>query len=242
MEGEISMKEWYQKRKEEALQDLECTTEGLSLEQVTERISKYGENALKEGKKKSTLEVFLSQFADLLVVILIAAAVISAFSGNMESTIIIIAVIVMNAILGTVQHKKAEKSLDSLKSLSSPTAKVIRNGQKVQIASKEVLPGDILILEAGDLVVADGRILDNFSLQVNESSLTGESTNVDKNAETITKEVPLAERTNMVYSGSLVTYGRAIVLVTETGMNTEIGKIASLMNQTKEKETPLQIS
>ena len=236
------MKEWYQKRREEALQDLECTTEGLSLEQVTERIGKYGENALKEGKKKSTLEVFLSQFADLLVVILIVAAVISAFSGNTESTIIIVAVIVMNAILGTVQHKKAEKSLDSLKSLSSPTAKVIRDGQKVQIASKEVLPGDILILEAGDLVVADGRILDNFSLQVNESSLTGESTNVDKNEEMITEEVPLAERTNMVYSGSLVTYGRAVVLVTETGMNTEIGKIASLMNQTKEKETPLQIS
>ena len=236
------MKEWYQKTKEEALQDLECTMEGLSLPQVTERIKKYGENTLKEGKKKSTLEVFLSQFADLLVVILIAAAIISAFSGNTESTVIIIAVIVMNAILGTVQHKKAEKSLDSLKSLSSPTAKVIRAGQKIQIASKEVLPGDILILEAGDLVVADGRILDNFSLQVNESSLTGESTNVDKNTEIITEEVPLADRMNMVYSGSLVTYGRAIVLVTETGMNTEIGKIASLMNQTKEKETPLQIS
>ena len=236
------MKEWYQKTQEEVLQELECDKDGLNLEQITERIGKYGENALKEGKKKSTLEVFLSQFADLLVVILIVAAIVSAFSGNMESTIIIIAVIIMNAILGTVQHKKAEKSLDSLKSLSSPTAKVIRNGQREQIASKEVLPGDILILEAGDLVVADGRILDNFSLQVNESSLTGESTNVDKSEETIVDEVPLAERSNMVYSGSLVTYGRAIVLVTETGMNTEIGKIASLMNQTKEKETPLQIS
>ena len=236
------MKEWYQKSQEEALQELECDKSGLNLTQVTERFNKYGKNALEEGRKKSTLEVFLGQFADLLVVILIVAAVVSAFSGNLESTIIIIAVIIMNAILGTVQHKKAEKSLDSLKSLSAPMAKVIRDGQRVQIASKELLPGDILLLEAGDLVSADGRILDNFSLQVNESSLTGESTNVDKSEATITGEVPLAERTNMVYSGSLVTYGRAVVLVTEIGMNTEIGKIASLMNQTKEKETPLQIS
>ncbi len=236
------MKEWYQKTKEEALKELECEKSGLTSTQVEQRLSKYGENVLKEGKKKSTLEVFLSQFADLLVIILIVAAVVSAFSGNLESTVIIIAVIILNAILGTVQHKKAEKSLDSLKSLSSPNAKVMRDGQRIQIASKDVLPGDILLLEAGDLVVADGRILDNYSLQVNESSLTGESTNVDKSDDTIVEEVPLAERSNMVYSGSLVTYGRAVVLVTGTGMNTEIGKIASLMNQTKEKETPLQIS
>ena len=236
------MKEWYQKTKEESLKELDCKKSGLTSSEVAERLSKYGENVLEEGKKKSTLEVFLSQFADLLVVILIVAAVVSAFSGNLESTIIIIAVIVLNAVLGTVQHKKAEKSLDSLKSLSSPNAKVMRDGQRIQIASKDVLPGDILLLEAGDLVVADGRILDNYSLQVNESSLTGESTNVDKSDETIVEEVPLAERSNMVYSGSLVTYGRAVVLVTGTGMNTEIGKIASLMNQTKEKETPLQIS
>ena len=236
------MKEWYQKTKEESLKELDCKKSGLTSSEVVERFSKYGENVLEEGKKKSTLEVFLSQFADLLVVILIVAAVVSAFSGNLESTIIIIAVIVLNAVLGTIQHKKAEKSLDSLKSLSSPNAKVMRDGQRIQIASKDVLPGDILLLEAGDLVVADGRILDNYSLQVNESSLTGESTNVDKSDETIIEEVPLAERSNMVYSGSLVTYGRAVVLVTGTGMNTEIGKIASLMNQTKEKETPLQIS
>ena len=236
------MKEWYQKTKEESLKELDCKKSGLTSSEVAERFSKYGENVLEEGKKKSTLEVFLSQFADLLVVILIVAAVVSAFSGNLESTIIIIAVIVLNAVLGTIQHKKAEKSLDSLKSLSSPNAKVMRDGQRIQIASKDVLPGDILLLEAGDLVVADGRILDNYSLQVNESSLTGESTNVDKSDETIVEEVPLAERSNMVYSGSLVTYGRAVVLVTGTGMNTEIGKIANLMNQTKEKETPLQIS
>ena len=188
------------------------------------------------------LAVFAEQFCDLLVVILIAAAVISMFSGNVESTIVIVAVIILNAVLGTVQHEKAKKSLESLKSLSSPSAKVIRGGQKIQIPSANVVPGDILLLEAGDMVAADGRILNNYSLQVNESSLTGESTNVDKEEGTIDGEMPLADRTNMVYSGSLVTYGRAMVVVTGTGMDTEIGKIASLMNATKEKKTPLQVS
>ena len=184
----------------------------------------------------------MEQFCDLLVVILIIAALISMVSGNVESTVVILAVIILNAILGTVQHAKAEKSLDSLKSLSSPNAKVLRDGQKVEIPSARVVPGDILYLEAGDLVVADGRILENYSLQVNESSLTGESTNVDKSDGTLHSDCALADRANMVYSSGLVTYGRAVVLVTATGMDTEIGKIAALMNATKEKKTPLQVS
>ena len=236
------MADWYQKTGEEALKHFDVTTDGLSSEQAAERLKKDGENVLAEGKKKTVLQVFLGQFADLLVLILIAAAIVSMFSGNIESTIVIFAVIIMNAILGTAQHVKAEKSLDSLKSLSSPSAKVIRDGQKIEIDSKNVVAGDIIVLEAGDLVVADGRIIRNYSLQVNESSLTGESTNVDKNDETISGETPLADRANMVFSGSLVTYGRALVLVTETGMNTEIGHIASLMNAAKEKKTPLQQS
>lgn len=236
------MKEWYQSTHEEVLSRLGTTANGLSGSKAGQLLSEKGENVLAEGKKKSTLQVFLSQFADLLVIILIIAAVISMFSGNIESTIVIVAVIVLNAILGTVQHKKAEKSLASLKSLSSPNAKVLRDGQKVEIPSKDVVPGDILLLETGDLVVADGRILENFSLQVNESALTGESTNVEKTADSIEGEAPLADRTNMVYSSSLVTYGRATVAVTGTGMDTEIGKIATLMNATKEKKTPLQVS
>ena len=236
------MADWYQKTGEEALRHFDVTTDGLSSEQAAERLKRDGENVLAEGKKKTVLQVFLGQFADLLVLILIAAAIVSMFSGNIESTIVIFAVIIMNAILGTAQHVKAEKSLDSLKSLSSPSAKVIRDGQKIEIDSKNVVAGDIIVLEAGDLVVADGRIIRNYSLQVNESSLTGESTNVDKNDETISGETPLADRANMVFSGSLVTYGRALVLVTETGMNTEIGHIASLMNAAKEKKTPLQQS
>jgi len=236
------MKDYYLLSKDRVLETFGVTTRGHSADRAKQILEKAGPNVLQEGKRKSTLQVFLSQFADLLVVILIIAAVISMLSGNTESTIVILAVITMNAILGTVQHKKAEKSLDSLKSLSSPNAKVIRDGHKIEIPSRDVVPGDVVVLEAGDMVVADGRILENFSLQVNESSLTGESTNVDKQAVDMEAEVPLGDRVNMVYSGSLVTYGRATVVVTGTGMDTEIGKIAALMNATKEKKTPLQIS
>lgn len=236
------MRTWYQRTEEDILANLHVTKDGHTSKAAAELLETKGENVLEGGKKKSTLQVFISQFADLLVIILIVAAVISAFTGSEESTIVIIAVIILNAILGTVQHKKAEKSLDSLKSLSSPSAKVIRDGQKMEIDSKYVVPGDILLLEAGDLVVADGRVLNSYSLQVNESSLTGESTSVDKSEGVLDEEVPLAERSNMVYSSSLVTYGRGVVVVTGTGMDTEIGKIASLMNATREKKTPLQVS
>ena len=236
------MKEWYQQTKEELLEHFRVTEHGLTGEEAGQRLAESGENVLKEGKRKSILQVFFEQFCDLLVVILIIAALISMVSGNVESTIVIIAVIVLNAILGTVQHAKAEKSLDSLKSLSSPSTKVMRDGHKIEVPSAQVVPGDILYLEAGDLVVADGRILENYSLQVNESSLTGESTNVDKSDGLIHDDCALADRANMVYSSGLVTYGRAVVLVTATGMDTEIGKIAALMNATKEKKTPLQIS
>ncbi len=236
------MKQWYRMTPEEVLQERKVTKEGLTSAQALEIQKEKGENILLEADKKSAFQVFIEQFKDMLVIILIIAAVISVFSSHIESTIVIISVIILNALLGTIQHIKAEKSLESLKLLSSPNAKVLRDGKKVEILSRAVVPGDILLLEAGDLVAADGRILQNYSLQVNESSLTGESTNVDKSQETITEEVALGDRVNMVYSGSLITYGRATVLVTETGMNTEIGKIAGLMNDTKDKKTPLQIS
>ncbi len=236
------MKSWYQKTVDEILNEKKISLLGLKEEEVLRIREEVGENSLTESKKKSTLQVFIEQFKDLLVVILIAAALISMFSGHVESTIVIISVIILNALLGTIQHVKAEKSLESLKRLSSPNARVMRDGKQVEITASDVVPGDILLLEAGDLVAADGRIYKNFSLQVNESSLTGESTNVDKNELVITEEEGLGDRVNMVYAGSLVTYGRAEVIVTETGMSTEIGKIAGLMNQTAEKKTPLQIS
>lgn len=238
----MTQKEDWNYSTQELLQKFDVTEQGLNNDRVEETRRQTGENILQEGKKKSTLEVFLGQFCDLLVVILIIAAIISMFSGNVESTIVILLVLIMNAVLGTVQHIKAQRSLESLKQLSAPNAKVIRNGVKQEIPSKEIVLGDIVMLEAGDMIVADGRILHNYSLQVNESSLTGESTNVEKTDMVIEGKVALADRVNMVYSGSLVTYGRAQVLVTGTGMKTELGKIAGLMNAAKERKTPLQES
>lgn len=238
----MTQKEDWNYSTQELLQKFDVTEQGLNNARVEETRRQTGENILQEGKKKSTLEVFLGQFCDLLVVILIIAAIISMFSGNAESTIVILLVLIMNAVLGTVQHIKAQRSLESLKQLSAPNAKVIRNGVKQEISSKEIVPGDIVMLEAGDMIVADGRILHNYSLQVNESSLTGESTNVEKTDMVIEGKVALADRVNMVYSGSLVTYGRAQILVTGTGMKTELGKIAGLMNAAKERKTPLQES
>ncbi|MFW5675943.1 MAG: cation-translocating P-type ATPase, partial [Acetivibrio ethanolgignens] len=237
------MDNYFNQEREQLYQKLRAGEQGLSREEAEKRLQRYGANKLREGKKKGVVQVFLEQFFDLLVAILIVAAFISMLSGNIESTMVIFAVILLNAILGTVQHIKAEKSLDSLKALSSPSAKVIRDGEKLELPSEQVVPGDILLLEAGDLVAADGRILKNYSLQVNESSLTGESANVEKTDAVLAGEkIPLADRRNMVFSGSLVTYGRAEVLVCSTGMNTELGRIAELMNATKEKKTPLQVS
>jgi len=237
------MEKLWMKQKEELYSLLESDPRGLTAGEAKTRLEKYGENKLQEGKQKTVLQVFAEQFADLLVVILIIAAIISALTGGMEGAIVIIAVLIMNAILGTVQHFKAQKSLDSLKAMSAPNARVIRDGEKQEIAASQLVPGDILLLEAGDVAAADGRILENYSLQVNESALTGESENVNKIDEPIAKEeLPLGDRLNMVYSGSLVSYGRAVVLVTGTGMDTEMGKIAHLMESAQEKATPLQRS
>ena len=239
----MSEQPYYRQTAEEALAAKNASSGGLTDQEARRRLEQFGPNKLSEGKKKSTLQIFLEQFKDLLVIILIIAAIISAVSANAESTIVIFAVLILNAILGTVQYLKAEKSLESLKAMSSPTAKVLRGGVRVEIPSADVVPGDIVLLEAGDMVVADGRILENFSLKVNESSLTGESEGVDKTAEVIDAEqVALGDQKNMVFSGSLVTYGRATVLVTGTGMDTELGKIAALMNQTQQRKTPLQES
>lgn len=236
------MKNWYQMSQAQVMKTKETSGEGISGAEATKRLKQYGSNILEEGKKKSLLQVFGEQFLDLLVIILIIAAVISALSGNPESTAVIIVVLILNAILGTVQYSKARKSLESLKNLSSPSAKVYRDHVRIEIDSRDIVPGDILSLEAGDMVAADGRILHNYSLQVNESALTGESTNVDKSDIILKEDLTLGDRINMVYSGSLVTYGRALVVVTETGMDTEMGKIARLMNDSGEKKTPLQVS
>lgn len=235
------MKEVYQQSKRE-LYEKYGSENGITDSKSDELLRKYGENVLEEKENKSIFAVFISQFADLLVIILIVAAFISMLSGNVESSIVIFAVIVLNAILGTVQYVKAEKSLQSLKQLSAPWAKVLRNGTVKEVQSRYVVPGDILLPEAGDMIVADGRVIESYSLQVNESSLTGESANIDKKDIDIQDDAALGDRVNMVYMGSLVTYGRGKILVTGTGMNTEMGKIAALMNDTKKKKTPLQVA
>ncbi len=232
----------YLKSLSELYDDFNSSPDGLSEEAVRMNTEKYGANTLPEGKKKGAFRIFLEQFTDFLVIILIIAAIISAVSGDIESVVVIVAVITMNALLGTIQTLKAEKSLEGLKNLSAPNAKVIRNGSPYLIPSADLVPGDIVLVEAGDKICADGRIIESASLQINESALTGESTGVEKSAVCIDGECPLAERSNMAYSGSFVIYGRGKYLVTETGSATEVGKIATLINTASERKTPLQIS
>ncbi|MEL4026015.1 cation-translocating P-type ATPase [Lysinibacillus endophyticus] len=237
------MTEYYQASVKEVMKELDVPQHGLTDFEVRYRQKRFGYNELKEGKPKSALQVFLEQFQDFLVIILIFAAIISMFLGDFESSSVIIVVIVLNAILGTIQHIKAEKSLNSLKAMAAPISKVLRDGQVIEIPSREVIVGDILILEAGDYISADGRVIESYSLQVNESSLTGESLAIDKTAQKINEpDVSLGDKKNMVFSGSFVTNGRGQAIVTAIGMDTEIGKIASLLDSAKEKKTPLQVS
>ncbi|PKM51202.1 MAG: ATPase [Firmicutes bacterium HGW-Firmicutes-7] len=237
------MRDFYKLSKEDVLKSLDVDVKGLNDEQVVLMREQYGINELEETKTASALMVFILQFKDFLVWILIVAAILSALLGKLESTIVIVAVIILNAILGTVQHVKAEQSLKSLKSLSSPTAKVLRNGEKIEIPSEEVVVGELLYLEAGDFVAGDGRIIEGYSLKVNESALTGESESAEKHGDEIDlPNLSPGDQKNMVFSGSHVTYGRGVIIITAVGIQTEIGKIARLLEQAKEKQTPLQQS
>ena len=234
------MREIYQQTVEEVLDHVESRESGLASEQVKRSREKCGWNELAEGKKKSILQIFFEQYKDFLVLILIASAVISGMLGDVESAAVIVIVITINAILGTVQTVKAEQSLQSLKKLSGPEAKVLRDGVAVQLPARELVVGDVILLEAGDMIPADGRLIENASLKVDESALTGESLAVEKSTDTILTEAPLGDRTNMLFSGSFVTYGRGKAVVTDVGMQTEVGKIAGLLKSTSEKQTPLQ--
>lgn len=235
------MKPFYQLSYDEVLKQLNSQTTGLSKEDVLKQRETHGSNLLEESKSVSTVIIFLSQFKDFLVIILMLAAAVSAIMGKMESTLVIIAVLIINALLGTIQHVKAEQSLKSLKALSAPSSKVLREGSLVEIPSSEVVVGDILIVEAGDFIAADARIIESNSLQISESALTGESVSVEKVMEPIDKEdVAIGDRVNMIFSSSHVTYGRGKAVVTGVGVATEIGHIASLLKSAKEKATPLQ--
>ena len=236
------MKYFYQKESKEILDELNTTTSGLNSKEVEKRQEKYGLNVLPEAPRPSGFQIFLNQFKDLIVLILIAAAVISGVTGDAESSIVIVVVLIINAILGTTQTLNAQRSVDSLKQLSVPKVKVIRDGVKQEIDSHHLTIGDIVEFEAGDMIVADARIIEASSLQVQESALTGESHAVDKNTDVVEGEVVVGDQTNMVFTGSQVTYGKGQAVVTSIGVNTEIGKISELLNNASSGKSPLQKS
>ena len=236
------MKYFYQKESKEILDELNTTTSGLNSKEVEKRQEKHGLNVLPEAPRPSGFQIFLNQFKDLIVLILIAAAVISGVTGDAESSIVIVVVLIINAILGTTQTLNAQRSVDSLKQLSVPKVKVIRDGVKQEIDSHHLTIGDIVEFEAGDMIVADARIIEASSLQVQESALTGESHAVDKNTDVVEGEVVVGDQTNMVFTGSQVTYGKGQAVVTSIGVNTEIGKISELLNNASSGKSPLQKS
>ena len=240
------MKSWYQKSTEEVQKDLETNLEnGLTDAKVKELQNTKGFNELKAKKKKSLIVKFLEQFKDFMIIVLIIAAIVSGVVGILEGegvtdTIIILVVVIVNAIIGVAQENKAEKSLEALQKLSAHASKVVRNGNIVVVPSRELVQGDIVVLETGDYVPADLRIVEAVNLKSQESALTGESVPVEKTVDAISDEVGIGDRTNMLFSSSLITYGRGKGIVVETGMNTEVGKIAEIINSSEETTTPLQ--
>ena len=234
------MSKFYDKEVDEVLQELQTSAKGLTSQEAAERIKKYGYNELEEKKGKSLFQMFIDEFKDFMIVVLLIAALISLFVGETTDAVIIIAIVVLNALLGVIQENRANQALQALKKLSTPHAKVLRDGKIQVLPTKELVPGDIVILEAGDFVPADGRLIESANLKINESSLTGESVPVDKiSARLDSDDVSLGDRINMVFSGTTVVYGRGKMVVTNTGMNTEIGKIASMMGE-EEVKIPLQ--
>ena len=243
----LETKNWFNKEIKDVEKELETNQEtGLSQEEVAKRRETYGLNQLKEKKKKSIFMKFLDQFKDFSIIILIIAAIVSGFVGVAEGegitdTIIILIVVILNAIIGVTQESKAEKSLEALQKLTDHASKVVRNGNVTVVPAKELVPGDIVVLDTGDYIPADLRIIEAVNLKAQEASLTGESVPVDKITEKIEgEEVGIGDRTNMLFSSSLVTYGRGKGIVVETGMTTEVGKIAEMINETEGQITPLQ--
>lgn len=231
---------FYQQSKEEVLSSLNTTDQGLTTEEVKKKQEEFGYNELEQKDRQSTFSLFLESFKDPMVIVLLIVAVIQIVLGETVESLIIFAVLIINSILSVVQTRKAEDSLASLRDMAAPSATVVRNGNTQSVPSKEIVAGDIIILEAGNNIPADGRLLEAESLQVEEGALTGESVPSDKEATTITEETALADRINMVYSGTLVTYGRARYVVTGIGKETEMGKVAELIQNVSAKQTPLQ--
>ncbi len=237
------MMKYYLEEKDAVLKSQETSPKGLGADQVTQRLEEFGRNKLEEGKKKTIIQRFFEQMKDPMVIVLIAAAIISGVASEIADAVIILMVVVLNSVLGVIQEGKAEKAIEALARMSSPFSRVRRNGHTVQIKSDEIVPGDIVLLEAGDAVPADMRLIDASSLKIEEASLTGESVPSEKYSEVIAKrenDVPLGDRHNMAYMGTSVVYGRGEGVVIGTGMSTEMGKIAEIISKTEDEKTPLQ--
>ncbi|OZU89356.1 ATPase [Virgibacillus indicus] len=234
------MEEFYRNSKKDVLQSINSSEEGLTKAEVKNRLEKDGYNEIEDKEKEPTWKLFLETFKDPMVVVLLVAAGVQLILGEIVESLIIFLVLIINSIISVVQTKKAESSLDALRDMSAPEAKVLRDGEKQTIPARELVQGDIVYLEAGDYVPADGRVLESGSLKVNEGMLTGESEAVEKDTESISEEAALGDRRNMVYSSSLIVYGRGTVAVTGTGEKTEIGKIADMLSTAEAKQTPLQ--
>ncbi len=234
------MSHFYSGSTEEVLAELKTGKEGLSSQEAERRLGEYGFNELEEKKGESLFQMFINEFKDFMIMILFAAAIVSAFVGEITDTIIIIAIVILNALLGVFQENRANQALKALKKMTKPNAKVVRNGEVMTVPTREVVPGDVVVLEAGDFIPADGRLIEMANLRVNESSLTGESVPVEKQTDALEdNEVPIGDRLNMVFTGTTVVYGRGKMVVANTGMNTEMGSIASMMEEER-TTTPLQ--
>ncbi len=236
-----SIMHWHQKEINEVVEDLSSSLQGITSAEAQKRLNEYGPNELKEKKKKTPFMMFLDQFKDFMILVLIAAAVISGFIGELSDTIAIIVIVALNAVIGFVQEYRAEKAMAALKKMAAPTATVIRDGMPANIHASQLVPGDIVILEAGKIVPADMRLAEAAQLKIEEAALTGESIPVDKHVKPLHDEhLPIGDRKNMAYKGTFATYGRGVGVVTDTGMNTELGKIASMLQEEEEVKTPLQ--
>ena len=250
-EGELQMKKTYTQSAEEVLLDLGVGADGLTTAQAADRLEKYGPNKLKEAEKPTLIQRFIQQLKDPMLIILMIAAAVSALTGMLAGenewaeVIIILLVVLLNAVLGVFQESKAEAAIEALQTMTAATCKVLRDGKLTILHSDELVPGDVILLEAGDAVPADGRIIENASMKIEEAALTGESVPVNKILETLglvegQEDIPLGDRKNMCYMGSTVVYGRGKAVITTTGMGTEMGKIAGALAATQQEETPLQ--
>lgn len=232
---------WHQKKVNEVIEELKSSLQGITSEDALKRLEEYGPNELVEKKKKTPLMMFIDQFSDFMILVLIAAAVISGFIGELSDTIAIIVIVLLNAVIGFVQEYRAEKAMSALKKMASPTATVIRNGTPLNIPASEIVPGDVVLLDAGKIVPADIRFIETFNLKIEEAALTGESVPVEKRTDALADEsIPLVDRKNMAYKGTVVSYGRGKGIVSATGMQTELGKIATMLQEEEEVKTPLQ--